>query len=79
MAEVTNELMYEVLKAVHQDIRALKDGQNEIRNEIVSVGVSVVSVHHGLSSLYGMLGRYEQRLDRIARRTESAWPRSLTN
>jgi hypothetical protein len=70
MAEVTNELMFEVLKAVQQDVRALKDGQNEVRNEIVAVRLNLVSVHQDLNNIYGILGRHEERLDRIERRLE---------
>jgi hypothetical protein len=69
MAEVSSELMYEVLRAIQQDLRTVKDGQNEIRNEIVSMRLNLVSIHQDLN-IYGMLGRHEERLDRIERRLE---------
>ncbi len=70
MPDVTNELMYEVLRSLQQDIRTVKDGQNEIRNEIVSMRLNLVSIHQDLNNIYGILGRHEERLDRIERRLE---------
>ncbi|MGD9915151.1 MAG: hypothetical protein AB7S80_13805 [Rhizobiaceae bacterium] len=70
MAEVTNELMYDVLRSVQHDLRMLKDGPNEIRNEIVSMSLNLVTVHQDLNNIYGMLGRHDERLDRIERRLD---------
>jgi hypothetical protein len=70
MAEVTNELLLEVMKNVQQDIRTLKDGQNEIRHEIVAVRLNLVSVHQDLNNIHGILARHEERLDRIERRLD---------
>jgi hypothetical protein len=37
MAEVTNELLYEVLKQVQQDTGALKEGQRETRESLAAI------------------------------------------
>ncbi len=37
MTDVTNELMYEVLKRIQADTAVLKEGQASIKQEIVSV------------------------------------------
>lgn len=37
MAEVTNELMYELLKKLHTEIGALRQGQSDIRTELGAV------------------------------------------
>ncbi len=37
MTDVTNELMYEVLKRIQTDTAVLKEGQASIKQEIVSV------------------------------------------
>ena len=70
MSEVTNELMYEVLKRLQsrQDggehmIVELHNGQNAIRGYIASM-------QGDMTNLYSILTRIDQRLDRIERRLE---------
>lgn len=70
MAEVTNELMYEVLKSLQQDVRFLKDGQREIKQELVSIRGYILSIQNDVHNIYGILGRHDDRLDRIERRLE---------
>ncbi len=77
MAEVTAELMFEVLKSVHarlaqvdgkidelkQEMQASRISQNAIRQEITSVFQEISGIH-------ATLVRHEGRLDRIERRLE---------
>ncbi len=70
MAEVTNELMYEVLKSIQADVRHLKDGQGEIRHEIVSLRLSQLGIQNDIHNIYGILARHDERLDRIERRLD---------
>jgi septal ring factor EnvC (AmiA/AmiB activator) len=77
MADVTPELMYEVLKSVQarlgqvdgkldelkQEMQASRTAQNGIRQEIASVFEEISGVHKTLI-------RHEDRLDRIERRLE---------
>jgi uncharacterized coiled-coil DUF342 family protein len=77
MADVTPELMFEVLKAVQarlgqldgkfdefkQEMQALRTSQNAIRQEITSVFQEISGIH-------ATLIRHEGRLDRIERRLE---------
>ncbi len=77
MAEVTAELVFEVLKAVQarlaqvdgkidelkQEMQASRTSQNGIRQEITSVFQEISGVH-------ATLVRHEGRLDRIERRLE---------
>jgi len=70
MAEVTNELMYEVLKRVQTRIDGdehviveLLNGQNAIRGYIASM-------QSDMANVYGVLSRLDQRLERIERRLE---------
>lgn len=70
MAEVTNELMYEILKSIQGDVRLLKDGVGEIRHEIVSLRLSQMSMQNDIHNIYGILARHDERLDRIERRLE---------
>lgn len=70
MAEATNELMYELLKNLQHDMRLLKDGQGEIKQELISIRGHVISVHQDIHNIYGVLARHDQRLDRIEQRLE---------
>jgi septal ring factor EnvC (AmiA/AmiB activator) len=77
MADVTPELMYEVLKSVQarlgqvdgkldelkQEMQASRTAQNGIRQEIASVFEEISGVHKTLI-------RHEDGLDRIERRLE---------
>ena len=70
MAEVSNELIYEILKAMQADIRLLKDGQGEIKQELIAVRGTMVSMQQDINNIYGVLARHDERLDRIERRLE---------
>ncbi|MBV9562890.1 MAG: hypothetical protein JOY90_20985 [Bradyrhizobium sp.] len=77
MAEVTAELMFEVLRSIQarlaqvdgkidelkQEALALRTSQNGIRHEITSV-------FQEISGMHATLVRHEGRLDRIERRLE---------
>ncbi|MBN9244138.1 MAG: hypothetical protein J0I98_15210 [Mesorhizobium sp.] len=70
MADATNDLLYEVLKSIQQEIRTLKEGQGDIRQEIVSIRLAQLSTQNDVHNIYGMLARQDERLDRIDRRLE---------
>jgi uncharacterized coiled-coil DUF342 family protein len=77
MADVTPELMFEVVKSIHarlaqvdgkvdelkQEMQASRTSQNGIRQEITSVFQEISGVH-------ATLVRHEGRLDRIESRLE---------
>ena len=70
MAEVTNELMYEVLKKLQSEMSQVKDGLGEVRQEIVALRLSQLAMNTDVSNMYGMLARQDGRLERIERRLE---------
>ncbi|MCA1967684.1 MAG: hypothetical protein LDL42_01030 [Rhizobium sp.] len=70
MAEVTNELMYELLKRMHSDVSTLKEGQNEIKAELNAVRGTMISMQQEIHNVYSVLARHEHRLDRIENRLE---------
>ena len=70
MAEVTNELMYELLKRVHADIAGQRDGIGEIRQEIVSIRLQQLGIQNDTHNIYAMLVRSDQRRERVERRLE---------
>ncbi|NHT77449.1 hypothetical protein G8E10_17175 [Rhizobiaceae bacterium CRRU44] len=70
MAEVTNELMYELLKRFHQRFDKLDLSIGELKSEMQSMRGTLVSVQQDIHNIYGVLGRHETRLDRIENRLE---------
>jgi phage shock protein A len=70
MAEITNELMYELMKRMHADIGELKFGQRELKAEMNAIRGTMVSMHHDIHNLYTTLTHHEQRLERIENRLE---------
>ncbi len=70
MAEVTNELMYELLKGFHQRFDKLDLSIGELKSEMQSMRGTLVSVQQDIHNIYGVLGRHETRLDRIENRLE---------
>jgi len=70
MADITNDLVYELLKRVHADIADLKLGQREIKAEVNAMRGAVVVLHQDIHSLHTTLARHELRLDRIEHRLE---------
>lgn len=70
MAEITQELMYELLKRMHADISGLKHGQTEIKAELNAMRGTMISMQQDIHNIYGVLTRHDQRLDRIENRLE---------
>ncbi len=70
MTEVTNELMYEVLKKLQVDMSQVKDGLGEVRQEIVALRLAQLAMNTDIHNIYGVLARQDGRLDRIERRLE---------
>ena len=70
MAQVTKEVMFELLKRMQSDIHSLKDGQREIKSEIIAMRGTMVSVQQDIHNVYGLLFQHGERLDRIERRLD---------
>jgi hypothetical protein len=70
MPEVTNELMYELLKRVHADLASSREGLGEVRQEIVSIRLQQLGIQNDIHNIYAILVRSDQRLERIERRLE---------
>ena len=63
MADVTNELMYELLKRVHSDVAEMKFDLQEIKRRMTGSEEALAGVNRRLD-------RHDERLDRIERRLE---------
>ncbi|GEM_PF-289280 len=70
MAEVTNELIFELLKPIQSRMSAVEQGQRETKQELNAMRGVLVSMQSDLQNIYGILGRHDNRLDRIERRLE---------
>jgi tetrahydromethanopterin S-methyltransferase subunit G len=69
MAEVTNELIYEVLKRMHR-LGGIEHGVHEVRSEIVALRGHVIALQQDVANIYGRMANVEVRLDRIERRLD---------
>lgn len=70
MAEITNELMYELLKRVHGDISDIRLGQRELKAEMNAMRGTMISMQQDIQNIHTTLARHEMRLDRIENRLE---------
>jgi septal ring factor EnvC (AmiA/AmiB activator) len=70
MTEITNELMYEVLKKIQSDVSELKQGQRETNARLNALTTHFVGLQQDISNIYATLTRHDARLDRIERRLE---------
>ena len=68
MAEITNELIYEVLKSIQSRLNNLDSGQTDIKNELVGIRGHMLATVSETNNLYSRLGSVELRLDRIEKR-----------
>jgi chromosome segregation ATPase len=70
MAEIDSNLIYEVLKKIQSRLDGLEHGIREIKQELVSIRGHMLSMQNDVHNIYGILGRHDDRLDRIERRLE---------
>ena len=70
MSEITNELIYEVLKKIQIRLDGLEHGVREIKQELISIRGHMLSMQNDIHNIYGILGRHDDRLDRIEQRLE---------
>ncbi len=70
MAETSNELMYELLKKIHQRMDRMENSLGEIKHEIVAMRLQALSTQTDINNIYAVTGRIDQRLERIEHRLE---------
>jgi len=70
MAEVTNELIYEVLKKLQTDMAEVKQEVRDTNARLNALTTHMVGLQQDISNIYAMLTRHDGRLDRIERRLE---------
>lgn len=70
MVEVTNDLIYEILKNIQGRVGRMEHGIGEIRHEVVSIRLTQMGIQNDIHNMYGILARNDERLDRIERRLD---------
>jgi tetrahydromethanopterin S-methyltransferase subunit G len=70
MAEVSNQLIFEVLKQVQQRLDRMDHKVDEIKSELNALRGHQVSMLQDFQNVYGILGRSDARLEHIERRLE---------
>ena len=77
MADVTNELIYEVLKAMQTRLGTMEDHIRDIgqqlmamRDDLRSVHGELGSIHTDIANLYHVTASMDARLTRIERRLD---------
>jgi predicted nucleic acid-binding Zn-ribbon protein len=74
MAEVTNELIYEVLKKLQADIAGLKDAWVENTAALNAIRTHMIAQSQDIQNIYSVLARHDARLARIESRLEIVEP-----
>lgn len=70
MAEVNGELLYELLKQVHQRLDGIDHRMVEMKSELAAIRGHQISIQQDTHNIYGVIGRCDWRLERIERRLE---------
>ncbi|MGY3616364.1 hypothetical protein [Bradyrhizobium sp. USDA 10063] len=70
MAEVSNELLFEILKVLQRDLSETKSSINDVKTELNAIRGHMISLQQDIHNVYGILGRYDLRLERIEGRLE---------
>ncbi len=70
MAEVSNELIFEVLKQVQQWLDRVDNKVDELKSEMNALRGHLISLQQDTHNVYGMLGRPDVLLEHIERRLE---------
>ena len=70
MAEVTNELLFEVLKQVQQRLDRMDYKLDEVKAELNALRGHQISMLQDIQNVCAILGRSDAHFDRIERRPE---------
>ena len=70
MAEVTNELMYEILKQLQVRTDSFDKKMDEVKSELQALRIHSIAMQQDVQNIYTILVRQDSRLDRIERRLE---------
>ncbi|MGJ4887217.1 hypothetical protein [Bradyrhizobium sp. HKCCYLR20261] len=77
MAEVTNELIFGILKQIQQRLDRADHRFDEMRADLTALRSYQLSMMQDLQNAYAVLGRLDERFDRMERRLELSEAPSL--
>lgn len=72
MAEVSNELMFEVLKWLQNNQLNMQESLTEVKAELRAIRGHMVATQTDIANLYSGQAKIELRLERIEKRLELA-------
>lgn len=70
MAEVTNELIYEVLRAMQTRLANIENAQEVTNARLNSMQTHLIAIEQDVANIYGALGSLDSRVSRIERRLD---------
>ena len=70
MAEVTNELIFDILKKIQEDLAQIRSGQRSLSEELSAMRGHLVAIQKDIHNLYDIGHDNGKRLDRIEHRLE---------
>jgi len=70
MADVTNELIYEVLKKIQDRLGGLEEGQRSIREELTALRGHQLAMQRDVYNIHERIDVIDKKIDRIERRLE---------
>ena len=70
MADVTQELIHEILRRVHVRADKADNGIRDLRSEVSSIRLSLHAQQNDINTLYTLLHQIDERLERIENRLE---------
>ncbi|WAC25983.1 hypothetical protein [Ancylobacter sp. SL191] len=70
MADVTNELLFEVLRSIQERLVRLDGKVDEVKQELQAIRTHQIAMQQDIHNIYATLTRHDARLERIERRLE---------
>jgi len=70
MAELSSELIYEVLHKIQYRMTAMDQKLDEVKAEAQAMRIHAMAAQQDTANIYSILTRHDSRLDRIERRLE---------
>lgn len=74
MTDVTNELMFEVLKAIQRELGLVRGDVSDLKQQMHAVRTHLTAIQQDTGNIYNRLGTLEDRVDRIETRLGLADP-----
>ena len=65
MAEITNELIYEVLKIVQRDGAAVRTDVIDLKHQMTSVRSHLLAIEQDVGNIYSRLSHLDDRVERV--------------